>query len=69
MRAITWKVRDILNLKRNKSNLPIHGHILIFVDTVPNINSVIEDIEALLEDIDGVDPTEYIVLPLHGLLE
>jgi hypothetical protein len=42
---------------------------LIFVDTVPNINSVIEDIEALLEDIDGVDPTEYIVLPLHGLLE
>ena len=62
-------IEEVLLEKSKKAKLPIYGHILVFIDSVPNISYVHQKLEQLLQQTEVAETHEYCILPLHGLIE
>jgi hypothetical protein len=69
MKAVEGVVEEVLHKKIMGSLEPVDGHILIFVDSIPHIVELQESLQRLINKMRGLDETDYLILPLHGLLE
>ena len=60
--SVTRQVQEILTQKAIGTDLPIFGHILIFLDSVPNIAIALEQIEDMIRTSEIADPDDYELL-------
>jgi HrpA-like RNA helicase len=58
--SVSRQVQEILTQKARGTDLPIFGHILIFLDSVPNIALALEQIEDVIRE--TADPDDYELL-------
>lgn len=61
-------LRDILTGKGKCKRNPVKGHILIFMDSIPNIQLAQEKIEEMFSTQPDLEAADFKILQLHGLV-
>jgi HrpA-like RNA helicase len=61
-------MQEILEERVKGSDKPIYGHILVFLDTIPNIQAMHKKIESLLALNKDLGAAEFMILEIHGMI-